>query len=153
MKKLMLGVMVLVCVSAGPASAEISATCGMATLVDVDVVSEIVPQLAITTIRDRRLKPGEREGFAFTTPAARVSRKYIVTVRLDDRLYTGESAGNAFWDFNPTRLVINDEIHACVDKKSLRLARPDGKDYKTSIVRVVRDPGVPRDVHDNDGSR
>ena len=41
-------------------------------------------------------------------PLERQSKKYLVTVRLNDLVYTGESSGNAFWDFNPTRLVIND---------------------------------------------
>jgi hypothetical protein len=35
--------------------------------------------------------------------------------------------------------VINDPIDACVSNGTLRLRRPDGKDYKTKIVRVVRD--------------
>jgi hypothetical protein len=54
-------------------------------------------------------------------------------------IYTGESSGNEFWQFDPSRLVINDPIDACVSDGRLRLRRPDGKEYKTKIVRVVRD--------------
>jgi hypothetical protein len=30
-------------------------------------------------------------------------------------------------------------LDACVSRDTLRVRRPDGKDYKTTIVRVVRD--------------
>ena len=58
---------------------------------------------------------------------------------LDDMVYTAESSGDAFWSFNPTTLVINDTIHACVARNRLRLTRPDGKDYSTKIVRAIRE--------------
>jgi len=51
--------------------------------------------------------------------------------------YTARSSGN-FWNFDPTRLVINDPIGACVDRNQLILRRPDGKDYRARIVRTVR---------------
>ena len=34
--------------------------------------------------------------------------------------------------------MISDPIHACVAKDNLRLTRPDGKDYKTKIVKTIR---------------
>ena len=126
-----------------PAAAQ-SAVCGTATLRDVEIVTERVSQATITSVHEKRKeKPGEREAHVYTTPAERQNKKYLVTVRLNDLLYTGESSGNAFWDFNPTRLVINDPIEACVDKDRLLLRRPDGKDYKTKIVRTVRDSKAP----------
>ena len=115
-----------------------TATCGMATLQDVEVVAQLVPLPTITTARDRHGKPGVDDWFWYTTPRERLSKRYLVTVRLDDVVYTGESPGDAFWNFNPTTLVINDSIHACVTKDRLRLTRPDGKDYSTKIVRAVR---------------
>lgn len=84
-------------------------------------------------------KPGDHELFGYTTPSERLSKRYRVTVRLNDILYTGESSGDAFWNFNPTTLVINDTIHACVTKDRLRVARSDGKDYTTKIVRAIRE--------------
>ena len=48
-------------------------------------------------------------------------------------------AGDAFWNFNPARLVVNDAIHACVAKDRLRLTRPDGKDCSAKIVRAMRE--------------
>ena len=41
----------------------------------------------------------------------------IASIPQESRLrVVGESSGNAFWNFNPTTLVINDSIHDCVAK-------------------------------------
>jgi hypothetical protein len=139
MKRLTMTVLSLLAYAASAAAAEKPASCGVATLEDVEVLTEMVPQASITTVRDEGRKPGKRERVAMTTPAERQVRKYLVTVRLDGMVYRGESSGNWCWDFNPARLVINDSVQACVSKGRLHLARPDGKDYKLTIVRVVRD--------------
>jgi hypothetical protein len=131
----------LAVLSAPPLAAE-SMMCGTGTLSDVEVVIGRVPQSTITSVQKKPKsgnKPGEQQIDAFTTPAERQTRTYLVTVRLNDLVYTGQSSGNEFWNFDPTRLVINDPIEACVSGRSLRLRRPDGKDYKTKIVRVIRD--------------
>jgi hypothetical protein len=141
MKRLTMTVLSLLVYAATAAAADRSAACGTGTLEDVEMVTEAVPQVAITTVRDKRRRPGEREQIALTTPAERQDKKYVVTVRLDDMVYTGESSANWFWDFNPTRFVINDLIQICVSKNRLRLRRPDGKDYETKIIRVARDAG------------
>ena len=127
--------------SPSPAAAE-SVVCGTATLQDIEIVTGRVPQSTITSVRKKPKngkKPGEQQVDAFTTPAERQTRTYLVTVRLNDMVYTDQSSGNEFWNFDPTQLVINDPIDACVSGRSLRLRRPDGKDYKTKIVRVIRD--------------
>jgi hypothetical protein len=139
MKRLTMTVLSLLVYAATAAAADRSAACGTGTLEDVEMVTEAVPQVAITTVRDKRRRPGEREQIALTTPAERQDKKYVVTVRLDDMVYTGESSANWFWDFNPTRFVINDLVQICVSKDRLRLRRPDGKDYETKIIRVARD--------------
>ena len=131
----------LVVFSSSPAAAQ-SPVCGTAVLRDVEIVTGRMPQSTITTVRRKPTngqKPSERGVDAYTTPAERLTKTYLVTVRLNDLVYTGQSSGNEFWNFDPTRLVINDPIDACVSKGTLRLRRPDGKDYKTKIVRVVRD--------------
>ena len=134
-------VIALATLTASPAVAQ-TADCETAILTDVEVVVARVPQLTITSVhtrpRDGR-KPGERSVDAYTTPSERETKTYLVTVRINDRVYVGRSSGDWFWEFDPTRLVINDPIDACVSKDTLRLRRPDGKDYKTKIVRVVRD--------------
>ena len=121
------------------ATAAESSACGMATLQDVEVATTLVPQPTVTTARDRRGKPAVHDWFAYTTPGARLSKRYLVTVRLNDMVYAGEASGDGFWTYDPSALVINDAIHACVVKNRLRLTRPDGKDYSIKIVRATRD--------------
>jgi hypothetical protein len=131
----------LAVVSSSPTAAQ-SSVCGTAMLMDVEVGTARVPQTTITSVHKKPTngkKPGEREVDVYTTPAERQTKTYFVTVRLNDLVYTGQSSGNEFWNFDPTRLVINDPIDACASKGTLRLRRPDGRDYKTKIVRVVRD--------------
>jgi hypothetical protein len=134
-------VIALAALAASPAAAQ-TAGCGTAILTDVEVVVARVPQSTITSVHTRPKdgrKPGERSVDAYTTPSERETKSYLVTVRMNDRVYVGRSSGDWFWEFDPTRLVINDPIDACVSRDTLRLRRPDGKDYKTKIVRVVRD--------------
>jgi hypothetical protein len=137
---LMAAPVVLAMLSASPAAAQ--SVCGTGTLRDVEIVTARVPQSTITSVRTKpktENKRGEGQVDAYTTPAERQTKTYLVTVRLNDLVYTGQSSGNEFWNFDPTRLVINDPIAVCVSKNTLRLRRPDGKDYKTKIARVVRD--------------
>lgn len=134
-------VIALAALTASPAVAH-TAGCATAILTDVEVVVARVPQSTITSVHTRPTDgrtPGERSVDAYTTPSERETKTYLVTVRIDDRVYVGRSSGDWFWEFDPTRLVINDPIDACVSKDTLRLRRPDGKDYRTKIVRVVRD--------------
>lgn len=140
MKRLvtMAAAMGLVLAVGSPAMAQ-STTCGTAVLRDVEVVTDRVPQATITSVRKKSDKPGERDVNVLTTPSERQTKTYMVTVRLNDLVYTGRSSSNGFWSYDPTRLVINDPIQVCVSKDTLRLRKPDGKDYKTKIVRIVRD--------------
>lgn len=124
-----------------PSYAAAQSVCGTGTLRDVEIVTARVPQSTITSVRKKpktENKGGEGQVDAYTTPSERQTKTYLVTVRLNDLVYTAESSGNEFWNFDPTRLVINDPIAACVSKDTLRLRRPDGMDYKTKIIRVVR---------------
>jgi hypothetical protein len=139
MKPMIILALTIACALPTPAAAE-SSSCGMAVLQDVDVSTTLVPQASITTARNRRAKPGAvQDWWAYSTPGARLSKRYLVTVRLNDMVYTAEASGDGFWTYDPSTLVINDAIHACVDKNQLRLTRPDGKDYSIKIVRAVRD--------------
>ena len=139
MKPMIILALTIACALPTPAAAE-SSSCGMAVLQDVDVSTTLVPQASITTARNRRAKPGAvQDWWAYSTPGARLSKRYLVTVRLNDMVYTGEASGDGFWTYDPSTLVINDAIHACVVKNRLRLTRPDGKDYSIKIVRAVRD--------------
>jgi hypothetical protein len=134
----------LMAAMASPLSAAAQATCGTGMLRDVEVVTERVSQPSVATIHESdKKKSGDRETRVFITPRDRENKTYLVTVRLRDVVYTGESSGNGFWNFDPTRLVINDPIEVCVYGNRLHLRRPDGKDFKTKVVRVIRDVNTP----------
>lgn len=133
--------MALAAFSSSPVAAQ-SPICGTAVLHDVEVVTARIPQSTITSVHTRRTGQngsGERAVDVYTTPAERQNKTYLVTVRLNDLVYIAQSSGNEFWHFDPTRLVINDPIEACVSDGRLRLRRPDGKEYRPRIVRTVRD--------------
>jgi len=90
-----------------PAAAQ-STVCGTAVLMDVEVVTARVPQTTITSVHQRNnkgKKPGERDVDAYTTPAERQTKTYLVTVRLNDLVYRSEASGSNFWNFDPTGLV------------------------------------------------
>jgi len=120
-------------------SAEVLYTCGTGILRDVEAVIETVPAEKHTRVVTKINKRGEREVYADTSSGERRETTYMVTVELEDMRYTARSSGN-FWNFDPTRLVINDPIGVCVEKNQIILRRPDGKDYKAKIVRAVRSP-------------
>jgi hypothetical protein len=122
-----------------PAGAEVPYKCGTGTLRDVDAVIETVPVEKHTHVVTKTNKRGEREVHAETSSGERHEKTYTVTVQLEDMIYTAQSSGN-FWNFDPTRLVINDPIGLCADRSQIILRRPDGKDYKAKIVRAVRTP-------------
>ncbi len=124
---------------AAPAAAETSYACGSATLLDVELVSEVIPTEHVRVVRGRRDRHGRRDTWTERTTGVREKKNYLVTVQLDDVQYVGESSADAPWDFNPMRLVINDTIDVCVERNRLVLTRPDGKHYRATIVRAVRD--------------
>ena len=119
------------------ADAQTPYTCSTGTLRDVEAITETVATPTQTRVRTKRNKHGDREVWSETTPGEVRRKKYIVQVQFQDLVYTAESSGN-FWNFDPTRLVINDSVGVCVDGKQILLKRPDGKEYKARIVRAVR---------------
>jgi hypothetical protein len=40
-------------------------------------------------------------------------------------------------------MIVNSEVEACVDSKKLVITRPDGKQYKPTIIRRERDQSAP----------
>jgi hypothetical protein len=120
----------------GPSPAGAQA-CGTGTLRDVEAITETFQTPQRTRIVTKKNRRGHEEVWAETSSGERTEKTYTIIVELEDMTYTARSSGN-FWNFDPSRLVINDPIGACVDRNQLILRRPDGKDYKARIVRTVR---------------
>jgi hypothetical protein len=114
-------------------------TCGTGRLLDVELVTDVVSNGTTSVTTTKRNKHGERKEYTHTTPAEHTEKTYFITIELDDMRYVARSSGNLPWNFNPTRMVINDPIGVCVDRKHLIVTRPDGKTYKASVVRASRD--------------
>jgi hypothetical protein len=114
-------------------------SCGTGTLLNVERVTDTIPVESVTIVHSRRDRRGRRVEWIERTPSERRDRRYLITIEFDDVTYTGESSANAPWDFNPTRLVINDDVDVCIDRNRLVVQRPDGKSYKATIVHAVRE--------------
>jgi len=119
------------------AGAQQTHTCGTGTLRNTEAITETFATPTQSRVTTKRDKDGERKVLIDSTPREARKKKYVVEVQLEDVVYTAESAGN-FWNYDPTRLVINDPVGVCVVDKQIILKRPDGKDYKAKITRAVR---------------
>ena len=120
-----------------PAAAQTPYKCGMAVLHDVEAVVETFAVPTTTHVKTKRGKHGREEAVVVTSTGERQEKNYLMTIELEDIRYTVQSSGN-FWNFDPTRLVINDPIGVCVDGNRVVVKRPDGKDFKAKIVRAAR---------------
>jgi hypothetical protein len=100
----------LATLAASPAVAQ-TAGCGTGILTDVEVVVARVPQSTITSVHTRP-KDGRKPGERSVDAYTTPSERETKTYLVTVRI---------------------------VSRDTLRLRRPDGKDYKTKIVRVVRD--------------
>ena len=85
-------------------------TCGTGRLLDVELVTDVVSNGTTSVTTTKRNKHGERKEYTHTTPAEHTEKTYFVTIELDDMRYVARSSGNLPWNFNPTRMVINDPI-------------------------------------------
>ena len=132
---LMLSIMTI----AAPLSAgDTPSICGTGVLRDVEAITETIATRRETRVRVTKTRKGDIVEHIESSPGERREKSYLVTVEVSDMVYTGRSAGDAPWNFNPTRLIVNDEIGVCVYGSRLILKRPDGKNYKLQIVRAVR---------------
>lgn len=118
---------------------ETSFTCGTGRLVDVELVTDVVSNGTTSVTTTKRNRRGERREYTHTSPSEHTEKTYFITVELDDMRYVAKSSGNLPWNYNPTRMVINDPIGVCIDHKRLVISRPGGKTYKASIVRATRE--------------
>ena len=81
-------------------------------------------------------KNGRTDGNSYTIEQTKMT--YVLTVRVGDITYTTEHIKNLIFGYNPTDMVVNDPVNVSIQKNNLVLLRPDGKEYKTTIVRIER---------------
>ncbi len=63
-------------------------------------------------------------------------RSYLVVVQLNDLVYTGRSSADVAWNFDPTSLVIGQEVSVCANDTLMVLDRQDGTDYRARVVSI-----------------
>ena len=123
-----------------PASfARTATTCQTGKLLDVHENTELVPDVQI--VQTRQNKNG-KDWTTIALPSTRKQATYVVKVALDGIIYTARSSGD-FWAYNPSGMIVNSEVEACVDSNKLVITRPDGKQYKPTIIRRERGQSAP----------
>ncbi len=114
-------------------------TCQTGRLLDVREDIEYVPTVQFGRIQ----RNGSKDWTTVDLPSLRKQTTYTVKVVLDGIIYTARSSGD-FWGYNPSRMIVNSELEACVAADRLVITRPDGKQYKPTITRRERDQGPSR---------
>jgi hypothetical protein len=110
-----------------------TAGCPTGRLLDVQESSDYIPTTSVGRVY--------RSGKAWTTvdmPSARRQTTYTVKVALNGMVYTARSNGD-FRGYNPSRMVVGDDVEACVETNRLVITRHDGKTYKPTITRRERE--------------
>jgi len=95
---------------------------------------EYVPTVQVGRVH----RKGKKDWITFELPSTRKQTTYTVKVALDGIIYTARSSGE-FWAYNPSRMIVGDELEACVEANRLVITRPDGRRYKPTITRRERD--------------
>lgn len=114
--------------------AQATSSCQTGRLLDVQAETEYVP----TTQIGRVHRNGNKDWTTVELPSARKQTTYTVKVAIDGIIYTARSSGD-FWGYNPSKMIVGNELEACVEANKLAIMRPDGKQYKPTITRRERD--------------
>jgi len=113
--------------------------CQTGKLLDVQENTELVPTAQIGQARQSK---NGKDWTTIALPPARKQTTYVVKIALDGIIYTARSSGD-FWGYNPSSMIVNSEVEACVDANKLVITRPDGKQYKPTIIRRERGQPAP----------
>jgi hypothetical protein len=138
----MIGIVLTCILGVGSIAAQQSGSCGTGKLVGLDTRIQTIGGMNTAHYEDRVKNNGKRTIDGYTYSGEQTQEIYVLTVAIGDMIYTAESVKNLVFGYNPTDMVVNDPIDVCVEKNKLVLTRPDGKKYKTRIVRSERDPQV-----------
>ncbi|MBZ5642218.1 MAG: hypothetical protein LAO19_05620 [Acidobacteriia bacterium] len=108
------------------------------TLIGLDTRTTITEGIGNEHYEERETKNGKKviNGNSYQIDQPKVT--FVLTVRIGDITYTVEHIKNLFFGYNPTDMVVNDPVTVSIQKDKLVLIRPDGKEYKTTIVRIAR---------------
>lgn len=114
-------------------------SCGTGKLVGLDTRTQTIAGMNTGHYEEKVKKNGKRTIDGYTYSGEQTLEIYVLRVAIGDMIYTAENFKNLFFGYNPTDMVVNDPVDVCVERNKLVLTRPDGKKYKTRIVRSERD--------------
>ena len=138
----MIGIVLTCVLGVGSSAAQQSNSCRTGTLVGLDTRIQTIAGMDTGHYEEKVKKNGKRTIDGYTYSGEQTKEIYVLTVAIGDMIYTAEHLKNLFFGYNPTDMVVNDPVDVCVEKNKLILTRPDGKKYKTRIVRSERDQKV-----------
>ena len=136
----MIGIVLTSVLGVGSIAAQQSGACGTGTLVGLDTRIQTTAGMSTGHYEEKMKKNGKKTIDGYTYSGKQTQEVYVLTVAIGDMIYTAENLKNVIFGYNPTDMVVNDPVEVCVEKNKLFLTRPDGKKYKTRIVRSERDP-------------
>ncbi len=110
------------------------ASCGRGTLLDVQEDTQYIPTVQFGRVQ----RNGNKDWTTVEMPSARKQTTYWVRVALGGVIYTARSSGD-FWGYNPSKMIVGDELEACVEANRVVITRPDGKQYRPTITRRERE--------------
>jgi hypothetical protein len=111
-----------------------TSACHTGKVLDMREDVESVPAVQVGRVH----REGTKDWTTFELPPTRKQTTYTVKVQLDGIIYTARSSGD-FWAYNPSQMIVGDELEACVEANRLVITRPDGRHYKPTISRRERD--------------
>ena len=107
-----------------------TSVCQTGRLLDVREDTEYFPTVQFESVH----RSGNKDWTTVELPSTRKQTTYTVKVALDGIIYTARSSGD-FCTYNPSKMIVGTDLEACVETNKLVITRPDGKQYKTTIIR------------------
>lgn len=135
---MMLGMLLTGVLGTGIMAGQESGACRTGKLVGLDTRVQTIPGTSNAHYEEKVKKDGKKTIDGYTYTGDQTQEIYVLTVAIADLVYTAENPRNLFFGYNPTDMVVNDPVEVCLEKNKLVLTRPDGKKYKTRIVRTER---------------
>ena len=111
-------------------------------LIGLDTRTQVVAGFGNVHSEEKTAKNGKKvtDGYSYVVPHTQVT--YVLTVVVGEMTYTVEHAKTLLIGYNPTDMVVNDPVNVRIEKNKLIFLRPNGKEYKTTIIRMERNPGL-----------
>ena len=123
-------------------AAQESSSYHTAKLVGFDTRTQVLEGFRTEHYEERTKNNGKKVGDGYSFDGTQTQVTYVLTVVVGEITYTAEQAKSIFFGYNPTDMVVNDPVDVRVEKNKLIFLRPNGKEYKTTIVRMERNPGL-----------